>query len=208
MKLLSGPTTQTGQSIASALSVVNYTAAAACELMFRVFAKNLSGDGGTYQMYVTITRNASPSDSAAYQIQPVSTITIANGQTTVAFQSSGIAMAAGDTATCYLVGLSADTTVTVIGETWDAGSTIVSGYATGQDPATSVAAMVIEPNNTTAGTFLKFMQAIAAALGGKVTASASGSNTVYTFTALGDATTNRLTITADSTGQRSSASNS
>lgn len=98
--------TLSNQNIASALLCHTYTADADRLLFVRLFADQVIGNG-SYVAYITIQRLGTGS---AYQVQPVTTATVASGVTAIAFTTIAFPVLNTDVVKVYLVGLAGDTT--------------------------------------------------------------------------------------------------
>lgn len=109
--------TLSNQNISSALEVGSYTADADREMVVRLFADQVAGNGD-YTAYLTIQRAGAGS---AYRAIPITTAAAASGVTAVALTTVAVPVKSTDVVKVYLTGLAGDTTtVDTIVEWWEA----------------------------------------------------------------------------------------
>jgi hypothetical protein len=98
--------TLSNQDISSALLCHEYTADADRDLLIRLFASQVAGNG-VYTAYVTIERLGA---GVEYEVQPRTAPTVASGVTSIAFATIVVPVLDTDVVRVYLEGLAGDTT--------------------------------------------------------------------------------------------------
>jgi hypothetical protein len=106
----------TNQSLATAVSVGSYTADRARQIFFRVFAKQIAGNGD-YVAYCKVDRGGL---GTVYEMVPRTTAEVASGVTAIVLETMPLVVNTSDIISAWLVGLAGDTTTPDIDvEVWD-----------------------------------------------------------------------------------------
>lgn len=105
------------QSLASAVSVGSYTADRARQIFFRVFAKQIAGNGN-YAAYCKVDKGGL---GTVYEMVPRTTAAVASGVTAIVLETMPLVVNTSDIISVWLVGLAGDTTTPDIDvEVWEA----------------------------------------------------------------------------------------